>query len=115
MAFFKSIKDGWSLLVDSIKILFKRPILTIPILFSWFIFAGVVLFIEYYLNQRFEQLSYGIYILAFFVLLFLITMVVCMSNIVMLEIMEQMESGKEVKFSKALKKVSSLNKLFTIL
>ncbi|MBM3234014.1 hypothetical protein FJZ19_02880 [Candidatus Pacearchaeota archaeon] len=86
------------------KVLFKKPILTIPILFSWFIFAGVVLFIEYWLNQRFEQISYGVYILAFFLLLFLVTMVICMCNIVMLEIVQQIESGQKTKFSKALKK-----------
>ncbi len=104
MAFFRSVKEGWLLLADSVRILVKKPILTIPILVSWFIFACVVLFIEYYLNQRFEQINFGIYISAFFILLFLVTMVICMSNIVMLEIIEQIESGEKVKFSKALKK-----------
>jgi len=104
MAFFKSIKEGGLLLVDSIKVLIKKPILTIPLLFSWFIFAAVVLFIEYYLNQRFEYISYGIYILAFFVLLFIVTLVICTSNIVMLGIVEQIESGEKIKFSKALRK-----------
>src|SRR3989344_616862 len=100
MAFFSSIGEGWKLFKDSIRFLFKKPIFLLPIFVSWIVFAGVVLYLRYYFTF---PSSFLLGIGYFYLLIFLITFIICLANIVMLEFMQQIESGEKISLSKALK------------
>ena len=98
MAFFKSIKEGWTLFKDSISFLFKRPVFLVPIFICRIITASIVLFLRYYDFPSMRWVLLYIYIS-----IFIITFTICFANIIMLEFMQQMESGKKISFLKALK------------
>ncbi len=100
MAFLSSIGEGWKLFKDSIRFLFKKPIFLLPILISWVVFAGVVLYLRYYFVF---PPSFLLGIGYFYILIFLITFVICLANIVMLELMQQIESREKISLFKALK------------
>jgi hypothetical protein len=106
MAFFSSVAEGWRLLIDSFRVLVKKPIFLVPIIFSWIVFASIVLYLRYYFE---EPSSFYLGILYVYSLIFLITITVCIANIVMLEFMQQIESGEKISFSKALKEAFVLD------
>ncbi|MBI2133598.1 hypothetical protein HYU11_02855 [Candidatus Woesearchaeota archaeon] len=95
---FQSVIDGFNLLIDSVRFLFRKPVFLLPIFFSWALVSALVLFLRYYI---FFPDDLGLAVLAVFGVVFLITMTVCMANIVMLEFMQQMESGEKISFSRA--------------
>ena len=107
MAFFSSVAEGWRLLIDSFRVLVKKPIFLVPIIFSWIVFASIVLYIRYYSEIPSGYLG----ILYVYSLIFLITISVCIANIIMLEFMQQIESGEKISFSKALKEAFVLDLL----
>lgn len=110
MGLFSSIGEGWKLFRDSIEFLFKKPIFLAPVFFSWIVFASVVLYTRYYFNPP----SVTLELVYFFLLIFLVTFVICLANIVMLEFMQQIESGEKVSFSKALKEVIGMDMIRVI-
>lgn len=96
---FGRIKHGWILFKESMKLLAKRPILTIPIFFSWIIVASIIIYMVYYFTMPAVPLAMQLLLIYF--VIFLITMTTCIANIVMLEIVQQMESGQRISFGKA--------------
>lgn len=106
MAFLSSVAEGWHLLIDSLRVLVRKPIFLVPITFSWIVFASIILYIRYYFE---EPSSFYLGILYVYSLIFLITISVCIANIVMLEFMQQIESGEKISFSKALKEAFVLD------
>ncbi len=105
MAFFNSVAEGWRLLIDSFRVLVKKPIFLVPITFSWIVFASIVLYLRYYSEIPSGYLG----ILYVYSIVFLITISVCIANIIMLEFMQQIESGEKISFSKALKEAFVLD------
>ncbi len=106
MAIFNSINEGWKLFKGSFRVLFKKPIFLLPIVVSWIIFAGVVLYLRYYFTFP-NSLALGF--LYFYLLLFLITYVISLMNLLMLEFMQHIESGEKISLPKALKDLLSWN------
>ena len=99
MSIFHRAHDGWSVFKESAFFIFKKPIFLVPILFSWFIVASVILYNRYYF-PAFQ--SFGFAVLYVYFLIIIMAFSICMSNIVMLEMMQQMESGKKVSLGRAL-------------
>jgi len=98
MGFFTGISQGFKLFTDSLVVLVKKPVFLIPLFFSWFVFAGVVLYIRYYFDfPDFTQAALYLYLL-----IFLITFIISLANVMMLELVQQIESGKEMSFGEAL-------------
>ncbi|MBI2653542.1 hypothetical protein HYX02_01900 [Candidatus Woesearchaeota archaeon] len=98
---------GFKLLVDSVKVLFKEPIFLVPIFFSWILVSATILYVRYYLPE-------GMIFITIFGFIFLMTMIISLANIVMLEFMEQIETGKKISFSKAIKEAVFLDLLKVI-
>ena len=100
MAFFNSIGEGWKVFYDSMTFIFKKPVFLVPIFFSWIVIAVVTLYNRYY----FPDLgSFRLILLYIYFLIVILTFSISMSNIVMLELVQQMESGKNTSLLKALK------------
>ncbi len=100
MAILKSIHEEWRLFKDSFSVLFAKPIFLLPIFVSWIVVAVVVLYNRYY----FPDLgSLGLIVLYLYFLIVIMAFTISMANIVMLELMQQMETGQKLSLSKALK------------
>lgn len=100
------INEGWKLFKESCAFLFKKPIFLIPIFFSWIVFAIVVLYLRYYFQYP-DSMGLGLFYI--YLLIFVISLSICSANIMMLEFMQQMESGKKISFSDAFTEALGLN------
>ena len=92
------IHEGWQLFKDSLSFLFKKPIFLVPIFFSWIVFATVVLYQRYYFQFP-ASIVLGLFYI--YLLILVMSLSICSANIMMLEFMQQMESGEKISFSKA--------------
>lgn len=97
---FESISEGWKLFVDSFRFLFKKPIFLIPIFFAWVLVSGLILYMRYYFTFPND---FGLILPIIFGVIFLITTIICVANIMMLEFMQQIEFGEKISFFKAIK------------
>ncbi|MDY6789393.1 MAG: hypothetical protein SVV03_05540 [Candidatus Nanohaloarchaea archaeon] len=104
MGFLNRLKNGWKLFTQSLVTFFNKPILLAPFIVSWMITAGIILGTRYYMPARLSFLTA-------FVLLFLIALTISVSSLVMLEFIQQIESGKRISVRKALKQLFTRNLL----
>ena len=86
MGFIDSIKNGWNLFVNSFGVIFERPIFLIPLFIAWILIAAVVAYLQFYFPEIESDFLFFLFI---FGMIFLITMIICMANIMMLEFMQQ--------------------------
>lgn len=98
--------DGLRLFEDSLVVLFRHPILLLPLLFSWFFVASSVLYVRYYLV--FPSSIAGAFFLLF-VCIFFIAFIISASNLLMLEFVQQVESNEKLSLRKALKELMSFD------
>jgi hypothetical protein len=99
MAFGSSIGEGWTIFKDSFSFLTKKPIFLVPLFFCWFVVASITLYNRYY----FPDLSLGLTIGFVFLMVFILAFSMCMANIVMLEMVQQLEMGRSISVGAALK------------
>jgi hypothetical protein len=90
MALFTSITDGWHLFEDSWKAMVKKPILIAPLIFAWIIIAALIISVSAFVRLPNSPWLLVVYA---FVLLFLISLIICLANMLMLEFMEEIELG----------------------
>ncbi len=94
----------------SFRLVRARPVFLIPIFLCWFAVSGIILYLQYYWSPA----DYLPLFLEFFVALFLITYAVCMSNIIMLELIQPMEDGQERTLTQSLYEAFSRDSLKVI-
>ncbi|OQA90276.1 MAG: hypothetical protein BWY28_00520 [bacterium ADurb.Bin236] len=91
-------KEGWLLIKRSIDLIIKRPILALPIFCSWVVVASVTLYGKYVYESTSSVL---IECFVAFVMIFIMSLSICISNVFMLEFIERMESGKQISLVRA--------------
>ncbi len=98
-------KNGFNVVLHSIKALFAHPILLLPIFVCWLFYAVIAVYFQYYFNwdilgpSQFFWTLFGI-ILSFCVLFSL-------SSLILLELIQQIETGKNKNFFAAVYEVFS--------
>ncbi|MEK7572804.1 MAG: hypothetical protein AAB531_00110 [Patescibacteria group bacterium] len=105
------IKQGWSFFLGSLAFVIKHPPLLIPLIISWVVYASIVLYTHYYWSFP-DNFLLGL--AEFFVFLLIITYVVCLLNMVMLEIVRQIDEGRPLSFPQAFSKVFSTSAMKVI-
>ncbi len=106
MVFFSKVGEGWKTFKDSIAFIFKKPVFLIPIFFSWIVVATVVLYNRYYFP---EFQSFWFIVLYIYFLIVIMSFSIIFVNTIMLELIQQIETGKKTSFSKALKETLGSN------
>ena len=96
---FEGIKNGWDLIKDSIRVFNHHPKFLIPLLVVWIIYAQIILYLGYGLNWN--ALSAGQIFLLVFGIIFLFAFLLAFSCSVLLELIQQLESGEKMNLSKA--------------
>ena len=96
-----SFKNAIEIFQSSIRFFLRYPISIFPLILCWCIYAPIILYLEFYMNWDAFNASeiFGIVFLIYFVFSFIIGT----SCLILLEIVQQVESGKRPKLSKALK------------
>lgn len=93
-------KGGWNLLKESFRILREKPILILPLLFSWIVISSIVLYVRWFFHFP-NNLS--LIILYLYLFVFIMAISISSGNIMMLELIEQIESGEDTSFGRAFK------------
>lgn len=100
--------EGSKLFKDAFRLLFKKPVFLVPIFLCWLVVAFMVLYVRYYFPFP-EPLGAALLWVYFFI--FVMAYTICLSNIVMLELMQQMEKGENTSLLKALGETITLDSI----
>ena len=91
-----SIENAYTLLVDSIKVFFKHPILIIPLLLCWLIYAPIILYFTYKFNW--DEHSMKSSLLITLGIIFVFSTILSISNLILLEFIEGIELRGKASF-----------------
>ena len=95
-----SFKNGWLILASIHRLFFKHPVLVLPIIFCWLIYAYTIISFRF----KFDWAHYSNdqnYLIVFMIILFFST-IISISNLVVLELIQQIESGKPTSIIKSI-------------
>lgn len=97
---FRGLRDGWDLIVQSVLTFNRYPTFLIPLLLSWVVYAPTVVYFRYRFDWEAYTLSQNLLIIlgVIFVFAFLLSF----SCSILLEQIQQVESGRPVNFFVAL-------------
>ncbi len=96
---FEGVKNGWDLIKESIVVFSCHPKLLVPLLFTWIIYAPMVLYLKYFFNW--EPYTLGQRLTIVFGIIFIFAFLLSFSCSVLLELIQQLESGLEMSVSKS--------------
>jgi preprotein translocase subunit SecG len=96
----EGIKNAWDLIKASIRVFNKYPKFLIPLLLVWLIYAPIILYLEYGFNP--DAFSAGQLFLIIIGIIFLFVFLLAFSCLVLLELIQQLESGEKLSLGKAL-------------
>lgn len=109
---FKGIKNGWHLIVDSFKVFGRYPKLLVPLIASWLIYAPAILYLQYFFEWDVYSLSQILFIVLG--IIFFFAFLLAISNLVLLELIQQIESNRNLNVLSAWQDVV-LNNLLKVL
>jgi hypothetical protein len=98
---FRQIKDGWVLVKESIKIVQTYPVLIVPLFVTWIFMALCVLIVRYTNTSSIVTLA------AFFAVIYSLVL----SCLLLLELMQQIETGSKLSLTQAIGGVIGKNAL----
>ncbi len=113
--FFEGAKTGWGIVKHSIKILIRYPIFILPILLCWLFYAPSAIYLKYYFPW--ESFTFGQILIIAFIIITGFHMLFSFSSIFLLELIEQLETGKKFNLINAVHEtfVKDLPKAFPII
>jgi hypothetical protein len=98
---FRGIKSGWQLIYNSLHVFNRHPKLMTPLLVTWLFYAAIIIYLQFFYNED-SFTGYQSLIITFGVI-FVFTFLLSFSCSVLLELIEQLETGKEINIPKAFK------------
>jgi len=96
---FEGIKNGWDLIKSAIRVFTHHPKLLIPLLVVWLIYAPIILYLTYGFNWKALSLV-QIFLFVFVIILFF-ALLLGFSCSIVLELIQQAESGQKMSLRKA--------------
>lgn len=104
---FQGIKNGWDLIVGSIRVFNHHPKFLIPLLLTWIVYAPIVLYLKYWFNWDAYTTS-QVFLIVFGVI-FVFAFLLSFSCSMLLELIQQLESGQKMSVTKAFEYALSHN------
>ncbi|TSC54265.1 MAG: Uncharacterized protein LiPW31_188 [Microgenomates group bacterium LiPW_31] len=97
---FQGIKNGWDLIKESIRVFNHHPRFLVPLFITWLIYAPIILYLKYLFNWNAYT---GIQILwILFGIIFIFAFLLSFSCSMLLELIQQLETGQRMSLTKAL-------------
>ena len=96
---FKGIKTAKELIKQSLVLLGKRPILLVPLLLCWALYAPIVLYFQFFFNW--SQYPTSLVLLIVFGIITIFSLIIGISCLILLELIEQIESDENVSILNA--------------
>lgn len=104
---FKGIKNGAGLISASFKTFRQYPILLFPIFVVWLIYAPLIIYFKWHFNW--DLYSGKAQFMILFLIIYLLAFILSISCSVMLELLQQKETGKIFNLTKAVLTTFSSN------
>ncbi len=104
---FEGILNGWDMFKASIKAFKKYPVMIFPLLFVWCVYALAILYMKH--GLKWERFSGGESALIVSGFIFAFAFLLAVSCSVLLELIQQIESGKKADLLKAVFDTLTLN------
>lgn len=98
---FQDIKRGWQLIKESIKVFYRHPKFIIPLLIIWLIYAPIILYLKYWFDW--DAYTGSQIFLIVFGIIFIFAFLLSFSCSVLLELIQQLESGQRMSVVSAFK------------
>src|SRR3989344_3124160 len=96
---FQGIKNGWDLIKESIKVFNHYPKFIIPLLITWLVYAPIILYLKYWFDW--DAYTGSQTFLIVFGIVFLFAFLLSFSCSMLLELIQQLESGNKMSVTKA--------------
>jgi len=105
---------GWQLIVSTLKIFQKYPIFIVPIIIVWLIYAPIIIYLKYFFPWN--NFGFGAILGIIFFMLFIFSFIILISCAIVLELIQQLETGKELCLGSAIQETMNkdLAKIFPI-
>ena len=97
----KKLKIGFGILTEGLKFFFKHPKSIFPLLLVWGIYAPSAIYLYYYID--FSGYSTTEFLIFFFLYTFVFSLLISISSLILLELVEQLETTGEMSIFKAVK------------
>lgn len=96
---FQGIKNGWDIIKESIKVFFHHPKFLVPLLITWIIYAPIVLYFKY----AFDWEAYSSFQIMWIIfgIIFVFAFLLSFSCSILLELIEQLETGQKTSLTKS--------------
>jgi hypothetical protein len=96
---FEGIKNGWDILKGSIKVFNKHPIFLLPLIAVWLIIASLIVFLKWFFPWEVYS-DFEVFLIIFFVIFFQ-AFLLTFSCSILLELIQQIETGKKLSLGTA--------------
>ena len=96
---FQGIKNGWDLIKESIKVFNHYPKFIVPLFLTWMVYAPIVLYLKYQFNWD-AYTTPQVFLIVFGVI-FVFAFLLSFSCSMLLELIQQLESGQKMSVIKA--------------
>lgn len=104
---FKGLKNGWDVINASISAFFKHPIFLLPLLTVWIIYAPTIIYLKWHFNWTQYNTSETAAIVFF--IIFGFSLLLTLSCSILLELIQQKETGNKFNLLKSLKETLTKN------
>ncbi|HAN04579.1 MAG TPA: hypothetical protein DCW72_08350 [Elusimicrobia bacterium] len=94
-----SIKSGWDLIKYSTTLFLRHPVMLMPLLFTWLLYAPTVLYFKYRFDW--DPLTLQQTLLTVLGITFFFALLLAFSASMLLELIQQAESGRELSLTEA--------------
>jgi len=99
----ENVGNGIHIIKDSIKTFIRFPILIIPLLFTWSIYAPIIVYVKFFMVW--SQYSYPQKFFIAFGVILVFSFLISISCLVLLELLKQQESGRPMSIVNAVYEV----------
>lgn len=110
---FQGLKNGWDVINASIKAFFKHPIFLLPLLVVWAIYAPTVIYFKWHFNWDNYTTQETMFIVFFIIWGF--ALMLTLSCSVLLELLQQKETGRPFNLFKSLGETLTKNILHILI
>ena len=104
---FQGVKNGWQLIRESIRVFNRYPKFIIPLLITWLVYAPSILYLKYWFNW--DAYTGSQVFLIVFGIIFIFAFLLSFSCSILLELIQQLESGKQLSIKRAFRHTLSDN------
>lgn len=99
-SFWNKVLSSSSLILHAFKILAKHPIMFLPIFSVWIIYAVILIYFDYFFNWNNFPMAFKLWLL--FIIILFLCIIFSLSSFMLLEFIQQIETGQKINLYKAL-------------